>query len=108
MRNVLILLAGAALFTGCASNGREEEEEVPTTLDAVPAAVRETIRAESGGAPVGKIVQETENGKTVYEATIAKNGKAYDVEIDESGKVLEREEADAEDTDSRDNPEEGR
>jgi uncharacterized membrane protein YkoI len=102
MRNALILLAGAALFTGCASNGREEEDEVPTTLDAVPAAVRESIRAESGGAPVGKIVQETENGKTVYEATITKNGKTYDVEMDAAGKVLEREDADAEDKDDAD------
>lgn len=93
MRNALILAAGAALFAGCASQGRDEQE-TPVTLDAVPAAVREAIRTESGGAPVGKIVKEDENGKTVYEATITKDGKTYDVEMDETGKILERESGD--------------
>jgi peptidase YpeB-like protein len=91
MRHAIALLAGAVLFTGCANSKGHNEKEVPMTLDALPAAVRETVRNESGGAPVGKIVRETEHGKTVYEATITKDGRTYEVDIDESGKVLDRE-----------------
>ena len=90
MRNVLIIAASAALLAGCANQGRDEQE-VQVTLDDVPAAVREAIRTESGGAPVGKITRENEKGKAVYEARITKDGKTYDVEMDESGKILERE-----------------
>ena len=93
MRNALVVLAGAALFAGCA-NQNHEEQETPVTLDSVPAAVREAIRTESGGAPVQKIVREDEKGKTIYEATITKDGKTYEVEMDETGKILERESGD--------------
>ena len=96
MRSALIFAAGVALFAGCANQERDEQE-TPVTLDSVPAAVREAIRAESGGAPVGKIVKENEKGKTVYEATITKDGKTYEVEMDETGKVLERESGDDKD-----------
>ena len=90
----LILLAGLALVVaGCNTSHRERDEDaIEVTLDQVPPAVKETISRESGGAPVGKIAREDENGKAVYEAMITKNGKTFEVEIDETGKVLEREE----------------
>ena len=84
-----------AVLPGCAARDRERNEnEVEVMLDEVPPAVRETITRESGGAPVGAIMRETENGRTVYEAKISKGGKTWEVEVDESGKVLEREKAD--------------
>jgi uncharacterized membrane protein YkoI len=95
MRRTLILLAAAPFIAaGCAANQRERDEnEVEVTLDQLPPAVRETISRESGGAPVGKIEREDEKGKTVYEAMITKGGKTWEVEIDESGNVVGREEA---------------
>ena len=93
MRRTLMLLAMLSLAaTGCQSEREAEGREVEVTLDDVPAAVREAISRESGGAPVGKIAREDENGRPVYEAMITKDGKTFEVEFDETGKVLEREE----------------
>ena len=99
MRTALVLIAGLSLAaTGCNSSNREPEEpEVEVTLDQVPPAVRETLSRESGGAPVGKIEREDEKGKTVYEAMITKGGKTWEIEVDEGGKVLAREEAKGDD-----------
>lgn len=60
----------------------------------LPPAAHETLTRESGGAPIGSVMRETENGRTIYEAQISKGGKTWEVEVDESGKVLEREKAD--------------
>jgi uncharacterized membrane protein YkoI len=95
-----MLLAAAAvlLVVGCKSANRESREhEEEVTLDQVPPAVKETLSRESGGAPMGTVHRETEKGRVVYEARITKAGKTYEVEVDESGKVLEREEAGKED-----------
>ena len=98
MRRTLILLAAAPLFAiGCAGNREREENEVEVPFDQLPPAVRETFSRESGGAPVGKIEREDEKGKAVYEALITKAGKTWEIEVDEGGKVLSREEAKGDD-----------
>jgi hypothetical protein len=99
MRRALILLAGVTLMVaGCkSSNSEPKENEVEVTLDQVPPAVKDTLTRESGGAPVGKIEREYEKGKVLYSAMITKGGKTWEFEVDESGTVVEREEAGKED-----------
>lgn len=98
MRRALILLAGVTLLiAGCNTNREPKEQEVEVTLDQLPPAVKDTLTRESGGAPVGKIEREKEKGKVLYSAMITKGGKTWEVEIDGSGNVLEREEAGKED-----------
>jgi uncharacterized membrane protein YkoI len=93
MRRAFVLLAGLVVtVAGCnTSHSQREENEVEVTLDQLPPAVRDTINRESGGAPVGKIEREQEKGKTIYEAKITKGTKTQEVKIDESGKVVGRE-----------------
>ena len=94
MRYVSALVVAAMLAAaGCNSSNREEKE-VEVTLDQVPQAARDALTRESGGAPMGTVRREIENGRPVYEATFSKGGKSWEVEVDENGKVLEREEAD--------------
>lgn len=86
------------IATGCSTPARGRGEGagggVEVTLDQLPQAVRDAVSRESGGAPVGKIMRENENGRTSYEARITKGGKTWEVEFDESGKVVDREAAD--------------
>lgn len=58
----------------------------------LPAAVRKTVQDETKGATIKTLIQETENGKTVYEVESMVSGKTRDFIVDSIGKVLEVEE----------------
>src|SRR5215472_16566818 len=55
----------------------------------LPAAVQDTVAAESRGAVVRGFSIESENGQTYYEAEMTVNGHGRDVLIDKSGAVVE-------------------
>jgi hypothetical protein len=58
----------------------------------LPAAVENTVAAESRGAVIRGFSMENENGQTYYEAEMTVNGHGKDVLIDKSGAVVEVEE----------------
>ena len=76
---------------------KEEMDEKGDTeksmkLTDAPAAVRATVEKETAnGGKLKKLSKETEDGKTVYEAEITKDGKEMSVNISADGKVMERE-----------------
>ena len=94
MRRMFVVIAAAVLaLGGCRSGNREPRERaVEVTYDDLPPAVKETLSRESGGSPVGTVRRDREKGRVVYEALISKGGRTWEVEVDESGNVLEREE----------------
>ena len=65
----------------------EENEEAVKMTD-LPAAVRTTIKDKAGSNEIVKIEKKTEEGKTVYEAVVNKNGKEWSIEVNEKGKFL--------------------
>ena len=75
--------AGVAL--GAAQAKQKHEEEVVSQAD-VPMAVQKAAENEAKG---GRIVRWEKEGKD-YEAVIEKNGKKWGVEINGSGKVLNK------------------
>ena len=57
-----------------------------------PAAVKTAVEKEiAGGGKLKKLSKESEDGKTVYEAEITKDGKEMSVNMAEDGTVMERE-----------------
>lgn len=58
----------------------------------LPAAVEDTVAAESRGAVIRGFSLESENGHTYYEVEMTVNGHGRDVLIDKSGGVVEVEE----------------
>ena len=91
-----VLLGGAPAVALAAEDQTEPKEETETIpLDKCPAKVQETLKKEAEGGELGEIVKQTEDGKTTYEAEIAKNDKAISVSVDAEGKlVLKQEEVD--------------
>src|SRR6266576_5985826 len=77
-------LACPALFSA------EEENEQTVKMSDLPAAVQTTIKDKAGSNEIMKIEKKTENGQTVYEAVVNKNGKEWSIEVDANGKFLKQ------------------
>ena len=75
-----------------AERGEAQDHEKRVRMKDLPAAVQRTVREQSRGAAIRGLSQETENGKTNYEAELRVNGHNRDVLIDPSGAVVEIEE----------------
>ncbi|HEX8795817.1 MAG TPA: PepSY domain-containing protein [Polyangiaceae bacterium] len=67
------------------------ENETPVSLDKIPKAAADALTREAGGARILDVVQETENGQTVYEAHVQSGNQVLGIEVDATGKVLKRE-----------------
>jgi uncharacterized membrane protein YkoI len=90
----IVFALATCLATGSAvlaADKKTEREEQQISMDQVPAAVKATLEREAKGGTLGSVMQETEKGKTFYEAEIDKNGKKSYVHVAPDGKVLKHE-----------------
>ncbi|MGB9314960.1 MAG: hypothetical protein WCB62_08035, partial [Pseudolabrys sp.] len=83
---VTAIALSAELTFGAAAQAKEKHEEETVSQADVPMAVQ---KAAQGEAKDGRIVRWARAGKD-YEAVIEKNGKKWGVEINGSGKVLNK------------------
>ena len=67
-----------------------EENEEAVQMKDLPAAVQTTIKDKAGTNEIVKIEKKTEEGKTIYEAVVNKNGKEWSIEVDANGKFLKQ------------------
>ena len=81
---VIAGLACPAVFSA------EEENEQTVKMSDLPTAVQTTIKDKAGSNEIVKIEKKSENGKTVYEAVVNKNGKEWSIEVNEKGKFLKQ------------------
>lgn len=86
----IALVAGCFGFLVSPVFGNGQSHKVP--LGKLPEAVRKTVEEQAKGGKIRVVVSEVEEGKTVYEAELVVNGRKRDVQIDETGTVLEVEE----------------
>ena len=84
---VAALLVGAGLAAA-----QEKEQEKKVSMRDLPPAVQQAVKEHSKGATLVGLTQETEEGKTRYEAELKVNGRTKDVTFDSSGKVVSVEE----------------
>lgn len=84
---VVAVVATVALLAWAAEGGPKEQK---VTLDQVPPAVKATILQESQGGKVEDIAREAEDGKTIYEADVIKDGKEIELRVAEDGKLITR------------------
>lgn len=103
MRNkiAIIALAAASLTLTTQVHAEEEQGEVKTPFDQVPANVRDTLTQQANGAKIDSVDKETDNGKLVYEADVILNGKNWEIKVGEDGKVVSKKL----DTEEDENPE---
>jgi uncharacterized membrane protein YkoI len=76
----------------CLSVRAAEDKEEKVSLDKIPASAAKAIKEAVGGEKIQGLSKEKDEGKTVYEVSFHKGGRAHDVTVDESGKVVSDEE----------------
>lgn len=80
------------------ADGKLVSRETILKLDQIPAAVAAAIKKDAAGGTIGDEIEKgTEGGKTVYTATITKDGKKGEVVFGEDGSVVKREAAEEKD-----------
>jgi uncharacterized membrane protein YkoI len=83
----LPLLGGPVL----ADDKGEDHDHDTVKMEDLPAPVQETLRKESAGGKMVELEQEKDReGQVIYEPEIVKQGHKREVEIDATGKVVER------------------
>ncbi len=86
---------------------RGEEGAVSVPLAEVPAAVMSAAQGAVSGIVFTRAKREFEHGRMVYDMAGTMDGQAYEVEVTESGKVLEIELEDGDDGDDNDDDNDG-
>jgi len=87
-RWILLGLIGVGIVMGIAVAGADEK----TSLDQVPAAVREALLRLATGGQILEIERETEDGAVLYEAEWVVNGHKTEGKVTASGDLVELEE----------------
>ncbi len=79
------LLVAAILLSGCALLSKEVK------FEDVPAAAQKVIQQHTAGGTVKKITCEKEDEKHFYKVEYDKDGRQHELEVDDTGKILEME-----------------
>jgi hypothetical protein len=91
MKPAIFLAAGIACLCLASAAALAETQRPRPVLDVtqLPAAVRATLQRE--GARVSKVEQDSDAGRTFYEALLSRNGGNYSVFVGADGEMLMRE-----------------
>ena len=81
-----VLLILTATLNGCALFSKEVK------LEDVPSAAQAVIQSHTSGGTIEKITCEKEEGEHFYKVEYTKDGREYELQVDDDGKVLETEE----------------
>jgi len=87
-------LITAIALTGCAAMQEDPENEIELALDEVPASILTAARAAIPGIEFDSAEYEEEEGQMVYELEGMVGEQRYEIELSESGEVIEIEEID--------------
>jgi len=81
-----IVLILTVAFNGCAMFSKEVK------LEDVPSAAQAVIQSHTSGGSIEKITCEKEDGEHFYKVEYIKDGREFELEVDENGNVMETEE----------------
>ena len=88
VRASILGVVSATLLLANAEGAEEPQRETRTAMSSLPAAVRRTAVEQSKGATVVAITREADEGQTVYEVAMKRNGRSRDIIIGLDGTVL--------------------
>jgi len=93
LKNIIRRTAAIALAAGFATTTfAGDEKEVKITMNKVPAAVQQAVKAHASAAEIKGIEESDVDGTKVIEFDIEKNGKASEIAFRPNGKLFSTEE----------------
>ena len=69
-----------------------QDSETKETLQKLPPAVQEAVKAQGQGATLRGLAKEVKGGVTLYEAEMTVDGRSRDILFDAQGKIVSMEE----------------
>lgn len=84
----ILLAAVIASTTLGAEPVPAQDSETQATLQSLPPAVQQAVKAQSQGATLRGLAKEVKGGVTLYEAELTVNGRTRDIMFDEQGKIV--------------------
>ena len=81
VRASILGVVSATLLLANAEGAEEPQRETRTAMSSLPAAVRRTAAEQSKGATVVAITREADEGQTVYEVAMKRNGRIAEDEV---------------------------
>jgi uncharacterized membrane protein YkoI len=88
MKAFIVMLAVAGAVAAQPVWAQDEGTEKPVTLQQLPPAVQEAVKAHSKGATVRGFSMEVKDGRTLYEAEMRVNGRTRDLTFDAKGTIV--------------------
>lgn len=92
----------AALTFPVIVSAQDENAEI-VTLSEVPAAAQTTIKDQAGSNEIVRIEKKTEDGETVYDAIVNRDGREWTIEVNENGNILKEYDASSGDAEPSEN-----
>ena len=77
-----------AVAASTASANTKTSQHHTLKLSDTPSAVQKTVNEQASGGKLVRVEKEKRNGKMVYEAIVAKDGKHTGIEISDDGSVV--------------------
>lgn len=88
----ILLAVVFALSAFVAETVRAQDSETKVSLQGLPPAVQQAVKAQSQGATLRGVAKEVKDGVTLYEAEMTVHGRTKDITFDAQGKIVSVEE----------------
>jgi hypothetical protein len=90
LASVAFSLGATPVATAYAAHDEQEENEHEVSLASIPAPARQALLANAAGAPILKVEQRTENGKTLYSVHVKTKDGILEITVNAAGVLVRK------------------
>jgi hypothetical protein len=88
--SVALSLGATPFTTAYAGHEEQGENEREVPLASIPAPARQALLAHAAGAPILKVEQRTEEGKTLYSVHVKAKDGILEITVDAAGTLVRK------------------
>jgi hypothetical protein len=88
--SVALALGATPVATAYAAHDEQGENEREVPLESIPAPARQALLAYAAGAPILKVEQRTEDGKTLYSVHVKAKDGILEITVNAAGALVRK------------------